>query len=129
MAACGSPSGLVDELDGAGAEVRPATAWGGRLDSAPDDLCEIARQRPLAADAEPREMEPNPPDDVVGRVRSVLGQGVVDGEQDLGADALVERVLHLGRVELGAGVREVVTEPEVVLVAVEHPVREGAGAS
>src|ERR671933_2218044 len=89
MAACSLSPFLVgwsvDELDGARAEVRPAAASGGGLDSRPDHLREVARDRPLVpVRLDGVDVEADPADDVVARVRALAGQRVGAREKHLG---------------------------------------------
>src|SRR5213082_2160954 len=109
MAACFLLSVVsVDELNGVCAEVRAAPGWGRRGEAVPDDLGEPAGERAVVALRVDRlDVEADPADHVVLRVRALAGQRVVDREEELGADALRQRVLDLARVELDAGVGEV----------------------
>src|SRR5689334_13540287 len=92
---------LLDEGDGAGAVVGLA---GGGLDALPEDAGEPAAQGAGAAvRGDAGQVEPDPGDDVVLGVRSRALELVVDREQELGAVALLERVLDDRVVPLRAG--------------------------
>src|SRR5439155_14927532 len=116
----------VHELNGVCAEVRAAPGWGRRGEAVPDDLGEPAGERAVVALRVDRlDVEAHPADHVVLRVRALAGQRVVDREEHLRADAEVERVLDLIRVELDPRVGEVAPDREVVLEALLDPVGEG----
>src|SRR3954466_11677410 len=101
------PLRSVDEVDDAGAEVRLATRGLGRGDTGPHDLGEPAGDRPgRAARREAGQVEPDPGDHVVLRVGARPAERVVDGEEQLRADAGLEGALHLRGVPLRTGVRE-----------------------
>src|SRR5205823_6113583 len=67
------------------------------------------------------QVEPDPADDVVLRVRPLTPERPEDGEEELGADAVVERTLNLLRRELRARIRVVVAEGEVLVESVQDP--------
>src|SRR5215471_4317317 len=101
----------VDEGDGPDAEIGGAGDTPGALDAVPDHAGEVAGDRPgdsasgdRAAGGVRLEMEADPADHVVLRVRAAAGQGVVDGEEKFGADAGLERVLDRLVVPLRSGV-------------------------
>src|SRR5712691_8094419 len=102
IAPCPSSLGSVDEVDGAGAEVRLTARLRG-LDSAPDHLCEIACDAAAAAaGGEAGQVEAHPGDHVVLGVGTVSGDRVVDGEEQVGAEPRLQRSLNLRGVPLGA---------------------------
>src|SRR5205807_109075 len=109
--------GLVDELNRSCAEIELVRRRAGlALDSVPDHLREIAGEGArVSACLEAVEVESDPADHVVGGVRALPGQRVVDGEEQHRPDPLLERVLDLGRVELRAGIGEVAADREVAV--------------
>src|SRR5947209_13190486 len=89
----------VDEGDGSDAEIGARRGRGAR-NSVPDHLGEVAGDRAGdaaagdgAAGVVRLDVEADPADDVVLRVRAAAGQGVVDGEEQFGVEAKRERVL------------------------------------
>src|SRR5207302_72263 len=114
---------LLDELNGAYAEVGFSAA-ALYLDPLPDDAGEPPVENPRApARVVTGHVEPDPADDVVGQVRSLALDGVVDREQELRARAGGERVLH--RVELRSGVGVVVlVDRHPAVEAGHHPLLE-----
>src|SRR6478736_2888299 len=101
----------VDEVDDAGAEIRLSARGLGRGDTGPHDLREPAGDAAGAAVLFVRgHVEADPRDHVVLRTRARALDRVVHGEEQLGVVAGIKRVLHLRRVPLRAGVREVVAE-------------------
>src|SRR5436309_15844146 len=108
-----SPS--VDEGDAVDPEVGEMVV-GRALQPLPEDTCEVALQPARVAVrvvAELVEMERDPADDVVLRVRAAAGQRVVDRKEQLGAEPRGKGEVHVVRVELRARVRVVLPELEV----------------
>src|SRR4051794_39587809 len=98
----------VDEGDRVNAEVGVVGVLAG-LNAGPDDALEPAGDRARGAvRAHGGDVERDPSDDVVLRVRAGAAERVVDREQELGAEALLERALDRAVVPLRAGVGEVV---------------------
>src|SRR5438067_4578215 len=111
----------VGEDDGANAEVRGASAGG--LEALPDDSSEVAADRSgRPAGGHLRgQVEADPGDDAVLRVRARPLEDVEDGEEQLGADSRVERALDRAVVPLRARIRVVLAQVEVAAVAVGDP--------
>src|SRR5438067_1634868 len=89
MAACFLLSVVsVHELNGVCAEVRAAASRGRGGESVPDHLREPSGEGSVvSAGIDRLEVEADPADHVVRGVRPLPGQGVADGEEELGADA------------------------------------------
>src|SRR5205807_1380718 len=67
-------------------------------------------------------LEGGPADHVVFEIRALTVDRVVDREEEVGVQPLVERVLDLGGVELGAGHRVVPAERHRTAIALQDPV-------
>src|SRR5438270_10813007 len=118
-----SLASLVSQLDDPDSEVRLRRACR-RLNALGDELREVARQRRVVSlGGVAVQVEADPADDVVLRVRARTGQGVEDREQQDRPEARVERTLDGRRAELRAGVRVVEPEREILVEPAQNPAR------
>src|SRR4026209_2744858 len=119
----------VDQLDDSCSEVGIAPVGGGAFDPIPDHLGEVAGDRTAASTGrEAGQVEPDPADDVVDGIGARARERVVDGEEQVGAEALGQGVGDGLRVPLRARVGKVRPDRQVAGVALEDPVTESLRA-
>src|SRR5438270_13126170 len=99
------------------------------METVPDHFIEIARDAAAAlTGVVAHQVEADPADNVVLRVRSSADDLVVDGKKEDGADPRAQCVMQRVVVPLRPRVAVELADLEVTVVALQHPVRETPAA-